>query len=74
VAPPMPFTFVGMLESGTAKPSAFLAKGEALLVVSAGDVLDNNTYRVDRLSASEIVMTYLPLNIQQTLSVPGATK
>jgi Tfp pilus assembly protein PilP len=70
----MPFTFVGMLENGTAKPSAFLAKGEALLVVSAGDVLDNNTYRIDRLSANEIVMTYLPLNIQQTLSVPGATR
>lgn len=74
VTPPLPFTFVGMLERGAARPEAFLAKGEALLVVSAGDLLDNNTYRVDTLTANEIVMTYLPLNIQQTLSVPGATR
>ena len=74
VTPPLPFTFVGMLERGAAKPEAFLAKGEALLVVSVGDTLDNNTYRVDSLNANEIVMTYLPLNTQQTLSVPGASK
>ena len=74
VAPALPFTFVGMLERGAAKPEAFLAKGEALLVVSVGDTLDNNTYRVDSLNANEIVMTYLPLNTQQTLSVPGAPK
>ena len=54
--------------------AAFLAKGEALLVVSAGDTLDNNTYRVDILNPNEIVMTYLPMNIQQTLRVPGGTK
>ncbi len=70
----MPFTFVGMLERGATKPSAFLAKGEALLVVSAGDTLDNNTYRVDTLTPNEIVMTYLPMNIQQTLRVPGGSK
>lgn len=74
VTPPLPFTFVGMLERGAAKPEAFLAKGEALLVISVGDTLDNNTYRVDSLNANEIVMTYLPLNTQQTLSVPGASK
>ncbi len=74
VTPPLPFTFVGMLERGAAKPEAFLAKGEALLVISIGDTLDNNTYRVDSLNANEIVMTYLPLNTQQTLSVPGASK
>jgi hypothetical protein len=63
-----------MLERGAAKPAAFLAKGEALLVVSAGDLLDNSTYRVDILNANEIVMTYLPMNIQQTLRVPGGAK
>ena len=74
VTPPLPFTFVGMLERGTAKPEAFLAKGDALLVVSAGDLLDNNTYRVDSLNTNEIVMTYLPMNVQQTLSVSGRTQ
>lgn len=73
-APPMPFSFVGMLEKGPGKPAAFLARGDALLVVSAGDLLDGNTYRVDRLNANEIVMTYLPLNVQQTLHVPGSSR
>jgi hypothetical protein len=74
VTPPLPFTFVGMLERGSAKPEAFLAKGDTLLVVSTGDMLDNNTYRVDAVTANEIVMMYLPMNIQQTLSVSGASK
>jgi hypothetical protein len=74
VTPPLPFTFVGMLERGAAKPEAFLAKGDVLLVVSVGDMLDNNTYRVDSMTSNEVVMTYLPMNIQQTLSVPGGTK
>lgn len=74
VAPPLPFTFVGMLERGAGKPSAFLAKGEALLIVSAGDMLDNGAYRVESLTATEIVMTYMPLNTQQTLSVSGRNK
>lgn len=70
-APPVPFVFVGMLEKGTARPQAFLAKGEALLVVAAGDVLDNQTYRIESLSPQEVVMTYLPLNLRQTLRVTG---
>ncbi len=74
VTPPLPFTFVGMLERGNATPQAFLAKGDALLVVSVGDMLDNNTYRVDALNANEVVMTYLPMNVQQTLNVSGRTK
>ena len=73
VAPPLPFTFVGMLERGTAPPQAFLAKGEALLVVAAGDTLDNNTYRVESLSPQQIVITYLPMTTRQTLNVSGAT-
>lgn len=73
-APPLPFSFIGMLERGATKPEAFLAKADALLVVSVGDVLDNNTYRIDSLSANEVVLTYLPLNIQQTLQAAGASK
>jgi hypothetical protein len=74
VAPPVPFTFVGMLERGAAKPEAFLAKGNALLIVSAGDTLDNNTYRVESLTANEVVMTYLPLNTRQTINATTGSK
>lgn len=71
VAPPLPFAFFGMLESGASRPQAFLAKGDALLVVAAGDTLENNTYRVDSLGPQQIVLTYLPLNTRQTLNVSG---
>ncbi len=74
VAPPLPFTFVGLIEKGTARPQAFLAKGDTLLVVGAGDVIDNNTYRVDTLTAQQIVLTYLPLNTAQTLNTTGGIK
>lgn len=74
VAPPLPFSFVGLMEKGTARPQAFLAKGDALLVVGVGDLIDNNTYRVDALTAQQIVLTYLPLNTTQTLHTTGGTK
>jgi hypothetical protein len=74
VAPPLPFTFVGMMEEGVGKPQAFLAQGDLLLVVAAGDTLMNNTYRVDSLSAQQILITYLPLNTQQTLNTTGRTQ
>ncbi|MDO8251735.1 MAG: hypothetical protein Q7T78_18755 [Rhodoferax sp.] len=73
-APPLPFTFVGLMEKGTARPQAFLAKGDALLVVSAGDTIDNNTYRIETLSPQKIVITYLPMNTQQTLNILGAAQ
>ncbi len=74
MAPPLPFTFVGLLEKGAAHPLAFVAKGEALLVVAAGDTIDNNTYRVDVLNAEKIVLTYLPMGIQQTLNISRTTQ
>jgi len=69
-APPLPFSFVGLLEKGGPKPAAFLARGDALLVVSAGDVIDND-YRIESLSNREIVVIYLPLNERQTLIATG---
>ena len=72
-APKLPFAFVGMVERGALAPQAYLAKGEALLIVSAGEVIDNNTYRVESLQPNAVVMTYLPLGIRQTLNAPGVT-
>ena len=70
-APPLPFTFVGLLERGAGKPAAFLARGEALLVVSEGDTVESD-YRVESLSSTEVVLTYLPLRERQKLIVTGA--
>jgi len=69
-APPVPYRFVGKLEAKNAAPRAFLAKGEALLIVSAGDLLDN-LYKVESLGQTEVVLTYLPLNQRQSIPISG---
>jgi hypothetical protein len=71
VAPPLPYSFVGKLEAKNSKPRAFLSKGDALVIVSPGDVLDNNTYRVDAFEQTGVVLTYLPLNQRQVIPITG---
>ncbi|MGZ2745450.1 hypothetical protein [Burkholderia stagnalis] len=68
-APPMPFTYVGELDAKAEKPQVFLSNGDQLLIVSPGDVIDGQ-YRVDAVSASNVVLTYLPLNQTQVVSIP----
>jgi hypothetical protein len=65
VAPPLPFRYSGMLEDGGA-PAAFVASGEQIRVVRAGDVLDGH-YRVAAIGRSRIDFIYLPLNESQSL-------
>lgn len=64
VAPPLPFRYLGkMIEDG--KLAVFLARGEESLSVSAGQRLGD--YRVDKVTDSEVVFTYLPLKTKQSL-------
>ncbi len=64
VAPPLPFRYLGkMIEDG--KLNVFLARGEESLAVRAGQKLGE--YRVDKVTDSEIVFTYLPLKTKQSL-------
>ena len=74
VAPPLPFTFVGLVEKGTPKPQAFLSKGDELLVVSLGDLLENGTYRVEGVSPSQIVFTHLPTSTKQVINLSGGSQ
>jgi hypothetical protein len=69
-APPMPFTYMGRYEEG-ARRVILLVKGDLVYTVSEGEVIDN-TYRVDRLAAGQLELTYLPLNIRQTISTGGS--
>lgn len=71
-APPLPFVYVGMVESGADQPRAYLAKGDTLLMVAVGDEIEGKTYRVEQLSPSAVVLTYLPLGMKQTVNAPGA--
>ncbi|KWK77265.1 hypothetical protein [Burkholderia ubonensis] len=72
-APPVPFTYVGELDAKADKPQVFLSNGDRLLIVSPGDVIDGQ-YRVDAVSASNVVLTYLPLNQTQVVSIPVEAK
>jgi hypothetical protein len=70
-APPLPFTFLGRyVDAG--QPVFFLVKGDIVLTVKQGDIIEGN-YRVDGIVGSQLGLTYLPLNIKQSLDVgsPG---
>ncbi|NIE74685.1 hypothetical protein F3J45_09590 [Pantoea sp. Ap-967] len=69
-APALPFAFIGRLGDRD-DLQVFLQSGEKLYVVRQGDVIDD-TYRLDRVSANELDLVYLPLHQSQTLSVGSA--
>lgn len=66
-APPLPFTYFGLVTDASGGSNVFIAQGSTLLPVTAGLVIDGQ-YRVDKVGASEIVFTYLPLGTTQVLS------
>lgn len=68
-APPLPFTYLGRYEDAPSQ-LAFLVRGERILSVAVGDVIDN-TYRIERVTPSTVELLYLPLNIKQTLGTGG---
>ena len=70
-APPLPFTYMGKVhEEGQARSIIFLVKADQLYAVAEGDVIDN-TYRVEKIKAGQLVLRYLPLGIQQFVSIPA---
>ena len=67
-APPLPFTYMGRLALDPEHLIIFLVKGEQVYTVKSGDVIDA-VYRVDGVSAGLLTLTYLPLDIKQTLNI-----
>lgn len=66
-APPLPFSYLGRyVEDG--KLTLMLVRGDRIYTVSEGELIDN-TYRIGAVSGSLLELTYLPLNIKQTLNV-----
>jgi len=64
-APPMPFTYLGRYEDALSQ-IAILLKGDKVYNVTAGELIDN-TYRLDRIAAGQLDLTYIPLNIKQNI-------
>lgn len=68
-APPLPFTYLGKkVEDGTWE--VFLARGDQTFIVRQQTIIDG-TYRVDSIKPPTVVLTYLPLNQVQTLTIGG---
>lgn len=68
-APPMPFSFMGRYEE-EGKRIILLVRGDRVYTVSEGEVIDS-TYLVGGLAGGQLELTYLPLNIKQTISAGG---
>jgi len=65
-APPISFTFIGRMIDGNEVTLFLLSKNNHQYTVKVGDVLDD-TYRVEKITASSATLTYLPMNIKQEL-------
>jgi len=68
VAPPLPFTFSGVMEDEQGK-TLFLRRGDAVLAARANEALDG-AYRVEEIGNDSAVLTYVPLAQRQTLAYP----
>ena len=66
----MPFTYLGSYQDAS-RLVIILSKGDRVYTVSPSDVIEGN-YRVESIKGQSLEMTYLPLNIRQTINVGGA--
>jgi hypothetical protein len=67
-APPLPFAFMGSYRSQGGGAIYYLTAGDRVYDVKVGDTLDN-TYSVDGVKSGQLLLTYMPLKIQQSLAV-----
>ena len=70
-APPVPFVYIGKLAEQGEKAVIILARQNRTYTVSEGDVLDHD-YRIDEVRPPVLTLTYLPLNIKQTIQIGAA--
>jgi hypothetical protein len=65
--PPLPFSYLGhWAEAG--QETFFLAQGDRVDQVRQGDVIAGS-WRLDEVSPSQLVFTYLPLDMTRTLRI-----
>jgi hypothetical protein len=67
-APPLPFVFMGSFRTETGGAIYYLTAGDRVYDVKVGDTLDDK-YSVDGVKSGQLMLTYMPLKIQQSLAV-----
>ena len=65
-APPLPFTVMGRYAHPGDATVYFLTRDDRVFDVHIGDTIDN-IYSVDSAANGQLLLTYKPLNIQQSL-------
>lgn len=68
VPPQVPFAYIGHFSEQGGDVVAFLANGDRLYSVKAGDTVDDD-YRVDQVEPNRLTLTYLPLKLKQFVSL-----
>ena len=68
--PPLPFSYLGKVIDGN-QITVFVTQGDRNLAVKTGDVIDG-IYRVETIAPPMMTLTYMPLNMQQSLEIGGA--
>ena len=67
-APPLPFAFMGSYKTEDGASTYYLMSGDRVFDVKIGDHVDS-TYSVDGVEGGQLLLTYMPLKIQQSLAV-----
>ncbi len=67
VAPPAPFAYMGKIEDSPKGTLIFLMANNKVYSVALGEKIDS-FWRLDAEAPESLTLTYLPLNLRQTLS------
>jgi hypothetical protein len=70
-APPLPFVFIGKMQEDGNKYVVFLERQNRIYLVREGGAIDAN-YRVDSINVPVMTLTYIPLDIKQTVQIGEA--
>lgn len=70
VAPLFPYAYIGALSDDGIR-TLFFAKGERVLVVKAGDVVDA-AFRIDEINDKQMTLTYVPMNQSAVVALGAA--
>lgn len=72
-APAFPYRYMGMMQEEGERVVVYLTQGNRTYSVYQGDTI-NNVYQVESIAGNQMVLTYLPLDIKQTLSIGGTSE
>ena len=70
-APPFTYKYIGKMIEEQNVSTVFLENKNRIFIVRAGDTIDNQ-YRVETIDPPDMMLTYLPLDIKQTVQIGEA--